>query len=387
MVSRFYARRNFTTMLSTASGPGLAETLVRDLIGANSRLSGLAKFALVSPSISIGSINFQVPGELLLRATPNIDPTIPGGFNTSDIIWGMIVNYTSNSFSVAWGNMRRDGANDVGRVEISSNGLSDGRRSITVVPPRRTRGSGNSVQVIVESINASNPYGYNLTVTDYGFALVAFNQTKAFDFSNNSVTCVQRPINPDGSVYLDNKAPLFAIYNNASQISAGTNFFREYFVWYIDVLRESDFKSTEAARDLFPPGGTGAAVARSISNFPHRRTDIFKYLARRNFSNPTEYNQTRSIYEWPLDWEQPRTTDDGNIAYIFPSGLTTSRFVYPQELDLIGLGPAEAFAFGTNIDVNRFSEAREYTVSVQHDPFNDGVSMIQLSDGPDFRTV
>jgi hypothetical protein len=131
---------------------------------------------------------------------------------------------------------------------------------------------------------------------------------------------VQRPVNPTtGETKVAGNAPIFALWHDLTARSP-YNSLSNYFKW--GVVREVDKSSSIII------GNTSAA---------------------------TRYN----LYRLSLDWSHPNLFDNNSHVVKFPYGLATSRHLYLDELDLLCIINATAFASQQDVGITMYGESSE----------------------------
>jgi hypothetical protein len=88
---------------------------------------------------------------------------------------------------------------------------------------------------------------------------------------------------------------------------------------------------------------------------------------------------------FPTTWLQPILKDNREVAFLFPSGFTTSRFSYNKEMDMVGACSASAVTVGQTVDMFVFNQNRKYQMMVPSNPYDNGIVPGILVDGPEFR--
>jgi hypothetical protein len=78
---------------------------------------------------------------------------------------------------------------------------------------------------------------------------------------------------------------------------------------------------------------------------------------------------------------QQSLTEGGEFVVTFINNLTTSRYKYADELDMLGTVSAEVIGAGTSIDVTVYSEAetRTYTAVYANQQYGTGMRLMLLT--------
>ncbi|MNK83513.1 hypothetical protein D3C87_1033280 [compost metagenome] len=159
--------------------------------------------------------------------------------------------------------------------------------------------------------SVSQEVNYRITLTDRGFALGIW-ATSAVNSSAGQGFCVfQRPVNPTkGETAISGKAPIFAMWHSATSSDA-------FFEW--GVVRELDVSPS-----LYI--GTTANVSR--------------------------YN----MFKVSLNWPHPNLYDNNAHVVKFPYGFATRRHLYLEEMDLMCMVNAAAFAGSQDINITMYTD-------------------------------
>ena len=160
----------------------------------------------------------------------------------------------------------------------------------------------------------SQEVNYRLSLTDRGFALGVW-ATASVNSSNMQGFCVvQRPVNPTtGAAVVAGKAPIFAMWHGADSVD---NFFN----W--GIVREKDVSASLMI-------GSTNVVSRN------------------------------NMFKVTMDWSHPNLFDNNAHVVKFPYGFATRRHLYLDELDLMCLVNAAAFAGSQDIKITMYGEAAE----------------------------
>lgn len=338
--------------------------------------------ASIQEFLTVTTSKFTVVGApasdaVLLAATNAVDPLLPASPQPSDLIWAISLSKNRFQSSVAqpdqlivsWGNMQADGDptfSEIGNGQVVGY-QKEAFMSNTENPNNDTR-----------AISPSALHGYRCTVTNRGMTLAVFSQRDVESWKGFGLFTIQRPVDCDGVVLTDRKAPLFAVWNSLD--AAPADGMRETEEnqpaplgdgdtrWFKSVVREDDVFTATTSAEI--PGGT------FLSGTAAKESKAWN-VSQVHFENK------QTLYAWPTSWSQPITQDNNEIPLIFPFGLTTNRFAYLEELDQTCVGPACVFTFGQVIDVTVFGEPRKYQMLTPSKDCN-GVVVGVLVDGPEF---
>jgi len=177
-----------------------------------------------------------------------------------------------------------------------------------------------STETMMPSIN--NECNYRVTFTGRGFALAIWPTVKINQSANNSMVVLQRPVNPStGLPKVEGTAPIFAMWHGAEVTG-------NYFEW--GIVREKD-RSPSYAMEQNTVTGIGWETNR--------------------------YN----FYKISLDWAHPNLFDNNSHVVKFPYGFATNRHLYMEELDLVCLINASAFAGKQDVKITMYGESAERT--------------------------
>lgn len=340
----------------------------------------------------------QEPGKYIIAATRLIDPTIPRVPRDIDMIWGLGLSQggwdpaTDNQLCLGWGNFSYN--NDPATSEITiDDPIHYNRQAIMTADraPPLFDDNGNRLPVPFSKLtsppSASNPHGYRCTVTRRGISLCIYSQVDNNGWKAAGIFNLQRLINYDGSAYLENRAPIFVMWNNLDSapgqyatidyngidrgmFNSGTGDLR----WYVSVLKESDVHTaTESA----------VAIPYGLLPFRGRRPSENRSWNIRQ----VQFEGRATLRRFPTTWEQPALLDNNELAFLFPQGFTTDRFSYQKEMDQICACSADAVTFGQIVPIQAFGEARKYQMMPpsRNSIVGSAVSIGILVDGPEFR--
>lgn len=162
--------------------------------------------------------------------------------------------------------------------------------------------------------SVSQEVNYRITLTDRGFALAIWS-TVGVNSSNGPSFCVfQRPVNPTlGETAVQGKKPIFAMWHAATATDSA-------FEW--GVVREED-------------------VSPSL------------YIGSTN--TVSRYN----MFKVSLNWSHPNLYDNNAHVVKFPYGFATRRHLYLDEMDLVCLVNAAAFAGSQDVKITMYGEETE----------------------------
>lgn len=201
-------------------------------------------------------------------------------------------------------------------------------------------------------------YKYNLVTSDRGFALavIALGQENNARYCNS--VCIQRPTNPiSGAIKDTPKAPVFAV--STQVIDRAT------------IVADSSFVSLFANHDEAQAERPSAVSTDDFGLYP-----VFQYgLVRDEIIQRSETpliplgNINRRVrYTFDFEWHQPPQLDNFNHVIKFPFGLSSTRHIYLEELDLLGLVYAGSFPpeQTSTIDLYTPSQTRTYHATYGH---------------------
>lgn len=165
------------------------------------------------------------------------------------------------------------------------------------------------------SPNAAREINYRISFTDRGFAFAMWATTSINNKSGQGFICIQRPVNPStGETIVGGKDPIFAIF------------------------RGTDWADT----DQF-----GWGVVREID------------LPASNYAGTTNTPSVRNMYKISFDWSHPNLFDNNSHVVKFPYGFATNRHLYLDEMDMMCLVNASAFAGSQEVGITMYGEAEE----------------------------
>jgi hypothetical protein len=193
------------------------------------------------------------------------------------------------------------------------------------------------------------PLSYRLTVTDHGLAFFCWGEAITANWRPLiSWFVVQRPVHPDtGDVLACGKAPLFCLYS-------------------FDGGGSPDLSDPEA----FDPEGIRLFVVREIDvNVPTRSHTASKHSVYGN----TVINPCKQL----------SFTEDKEFIVTFPNGLTSSRYAYIHEMDLVSYCSAGVIPVWTIADLDMYGEPdkRRYVALPANGPLDSFMRLLVLFDG------
>lgn len=171
--------------------------------------------------------------------------------------------------------------------------------------------------------NQSVDMNLQMTLTSRGFALVTYRTSDinmmpgpSGKYTGNSLVVVQRPVNPsDGTAKVAGTAPIFCLAKSVNDTTTGFKF---------SVIRESDVSSAIAFVDT-------SVVSTSV------------------------------FYKFSSEWPHPNLFDNLTHVIKFPFGFCTTRHIYMEEMDLLCLVNATAFAGSQTMNITMYGESTERT--------------------------
>ena len=218
------------------------------------------------------------------------------------------------------------------------------------------------------------PITYRITVSDHGFSLACWGHICNFDTHQMPLSwvVVQRPVNPNTGVPLmTGKCPLFCVYG----------------------INPIDFEMVN--RNLLP----FAAVTTPNQSFQaHWGRHMFFFVVREaDAFVPGSYRPADSFMEdlVPLinSKNQVVITESNQYIVTFPNGLTSERYCYLEELDLIAYTSADVMSQYATLDLTLYNEnnvpdigetdaVRTYMAMHSNGPYNTGVRILLQVAGP-----
>lgn len=169
--------------------------------------------------------------------------------------------------------------------------------------------------------SATSEFNYRISFTNRGVAMSVWRTNTVNNVTGNFACVIQRPVNPTtGLTKVNGTAPIFALWHSALNESANAPSDLNYFRF--GVVREID---------------KPASVTIGYTNVVSR------------------YN----MYRLTLDWSHPNLFDNNSHVVKFPYGLATSRYLYLDELDMICLINATAFAGQQDVGITMYGETAE----------------------------
>jgi hypothetical protein len=209
---------------------------------------------------------------------------------------------------------------------------------------------------------SSLPYSYRLSISDHGIAVCIWYEAQEPFGECFSWFVVQRPVHPKTGVpLLRGKCPVFCLYS-------------------------------------LQGGGVSNGVVSStkvIRAFTVREVDVNTPGLHRNATRHTKYG---SAVINPF--HQISFTEDNEYIVSFPNNLTTDRYAYIHEMDMIGYCSAGVISQWTIAELNMYSEKmvatppatgyvpykRRYQALQANEPLNHGMRILFLIEGGGIQT-
>jgi hypothetical protein len=224
------------------------------------------------------------------------------------------------------------------------------------------------------------PMTYTLSISDRGFVLMINEQNDTTGIQQSWI-CVQRPVdNTSGDTIITGHAPVHCIYATCS----------------------FHLENPQIQTNLYVPASTSAEagiIPRSfnVRRFIVREDDIISpyplpTYVKDAYGSGFDYADAGDLFGIPADqhWvdynavmntrQQVSIAENNKYVITFPSGLSTSRFAYTHEADMIAYTSADVVATGAEITITVYGEAtpRTYIAGPSSGHNNTGVRMLIL---------
>jgi hypothetical protein len=249
-------------------------------------------------------------------------------------------------------------------------GIMGGLPSVTgakLAPTDPTQGFLNRADR-VSTDPAAYPFNYALTMTDRGIfwgvwegTWSTMQKTKSVGANGDSFfnwLLIQRPVNRNtGKVLTKGRAPVFCIN------SVGYRYWK-FIVREEDVLHPTiGDPNNKRQRWNF---GNASIISEDVP-----------------FRVPADAN-TQDSFAILNTSNQVALTEDSKYLVSFLHNLSTPRFRYSEELDMIGQTSADVCMAGTDISITAYNEAgsRSYRALPANNPYNTGLRIAVLRDIP-----
>lgn len=208
------------------------------------------------------------------------------------------------------------------------------------------------------------PMSYALTITNRGIFLGVWEDSQeeipqgTYDPAAN--------LNPDGS-YGNSPFKWFLVQRSVDRVTGHVRGGAK--------LRGDPSPLAETSRcPVFALTGTGSPP--SYRKLIVREADVVS-PSRKKLAAVNSEDNPSLINPWP----QQSLTETGEFVVTFINNLTTPRYRYPDELDMLGTVSAEVVGAGTSILVNVYGEPypREYTAVYANERFGTGMRLMILT--------
>lgn len=331
-----------------ASSP-MVEDIVSDLLESGA-------FRLVVPNAVADSTSIH--GWWILEAQ-NCDPlyspspSAPSGFDENQN-WRIAIN--SDDISIVWGSERQIDPSLTNRADV----VESQTPGVEMISDLNLMGRSATPNIA----RPKSSFNYILTTTDRGFALIVYPQGYEDDPWYHRILCIQRPTNPKtGNIKIDGGAPVFAIYSG----TVSTNINRKN-TW-VDI----DERLYVALTQTTPDNNLGVGGLPMTKPGNDDAQPGFYYSVVRDTFNPSSsrafpllYTSSNVFYSFSWLWMQPSHYDNLNIILKFATGLAVpGRYLYFDEIDIIGLAHAASITLGQEATINLYGgEIRSYQGTV-----------------------
>jgi hypothetical protein len=191
----------------------------------------------------------------------------------------------------------------------------------------------------------AHPLSYRLVLSDHGIAFALWGESYDSSAREFAWFCTQRMVDKDtGAVIVDGKAPLvtvFSLYGNGNdQLNEADPTQIQYII-----TRESDINTPTFPRSAVVDEADSTRIINSV--------------------------------------QQVSIGENKNFIVHFPNGLTTQRYGYPHELDMIAYTSADVVSQENHIEMTFFGEAqpRKYAALASNNVYNKGMRMLFQVEG------
>ena len=190
---------------------------------------------------------------------------------------------------------------------------------------------------------SAHPLSYRITLSDHGISFAMWAEAYDSDGQDQAWFCVQRMVDKDtGAVIVDGLSPLFCVFSLAGNGDLDPKDEHDQIMYL--VVRESDVTAPTLPR---------SAVIDTADS-------------------------TRIIN----NKEQVAVGEDEKFIIHFPNGLSTQRYGYPHELDMIAYTSADAVSQNNEIELTFYGEStpRKYVGLGANASFNRGMRMLMITE-------
>jgi len=208
------------------------------------------------------------------------------------------------------------------------------------------------------------PMSYALTLTNRGIFVGIWEDSQE-EIPQGTFDAADNP-NPDGS-FGNSPFRWFLVQRSVDRITGHVRGGAK--------LRQDTNPVAETSRcPVFCLSGTGAPP--TYNKFVVREADVVS-PSRKKIATVSSEDSPALINPWP----QQSLTETGEFVVTFINNLTTPRYRYPDELDMLGTVSAEVVGAGTSIRVNVYDEPypREYTAVYANERHGTGMRLMVLT--------
>lgn len=387
-----YFRSNFSQQIPTVGQLGnpaeeekcLAFQIVKDMIAGGFNVYAIDDDVATAGTALNSRAQTTIWTRITLIATAAVDPIIATDpwmirleVKGTASTWGKDVNGNNVQINVSnVGLYYRVGST----ARLSGDNITGSTlREYALVPP--FYGSIATGQAAVLGIYARNefaristafPMSFRMTIVNRGIVLAAWPTVLTEDTRMMGIVCIQRGVNCAGDPNVSNSKPLYMVMNSSpTNVDLGSDAYptptRNQ--WYYQIIRATGIDMpypnwTDANANVGNPNGSGYA-ANIISDIRELGGSSLNYF--------------------PVRWSTPVTNDLGDYILVFPFGLTSDRFSYSDEVDLIAVSKADAYGSGQDVPINVYNQNRTYTAlssNNQRVANNGGIRVFMLTGGP-----
>lgn len=363
----------------------MARAMVNDLIAAGFELlypaavSQTARAYTLKAGANVDPLQATQPWAIKLQWDKGVDEVVPLGGGILDIVVATPTQFTATSqakYERFYGQPLPAGATNnrfgVSLDTVGVIGTAVARDRFVNINEMVPKSFGYGDRTFIDRTRflganepLSYPMSYQLSVSDRGFALFAWEEGHDREANRYSWVVVQRPVdNKTGQAYITGKAPVHCLYglNTARDEPAPWNENGTYNIRRF-VVREADINVP------YP-----LAPSRTTWFLNNTLEDLMGVPA---IEHTVDYNMVMNATQ------QVAISEGNKYILTFPNGFNTARYAYAHELDMIAYTSADVVSEGTVVPVQVYGETnpRKYLALNANGPNNTGMRLLALIDG------
>lgn len=219
----------------------------------------------------------------------------------------------------------------------------------------------------------ASPASYLLNVTNHGVSFAFWKETENQEGKDHVWFNVQRLVNAEGNVMDIGKKPVFCTYffgHRGLYKGDSSSSFEGYMETYRDPYATKEEKTNARAQmDAIE----GADYRYLFNRFVVCEKDVYTPAP----PTPADQDTTDSAAIVNSS-RQASITESSKYVVSFPNTLNTQRFVYTDQLDMMGVTSADVIGQSVDLDLEVFGGIKRYRGIPASEPFSRGMRIMLL---------